>query len=579
LGLLVAAFTAGPAQAEVAFTPPQTLFSGAVGSPRMAVDSQGHATLVALDAAGDEGGTMVQVVRIGSIGLPEPIHTLEEVPYEPPIGRCICPRVAVDPSGRAIVTWQTVVEGERRAMAALIDPNGEPQAPKLLSPEGVDAANPRVTANGKGFFALAWQVDGAEGRIEAALVEPDGTFDEPHALNEPGDEGAYPYLASGPDGAFHLAWEQGGRIQATVLDEEGDAGAIQPVSPDGETAFLSGIVVDSNERTTIAWWRPNGAYEAKAVRLDASGAPGTIWTLNPSSQNVGSPSIAVDGQDRVTAVWEDFQSHVTAIRLGADGVPGEPHQISPEGHLAGTPQLAAAPDGRGVVAWSHPARFAIPEEACGVTKLEPEDDVVRAALLGSDGALDRVYDVSAHGEEAVGAEVAFDSLGLPWLAWETYDGTYFCEDVSGRILVSHGFEPQDAPGQGSTSPPTPQPRNAPPVLSLSKRGMADGGRVRIKVRCSGQSGGFCLGSLRLLTPAAALLPSAASPSTRRSAALTLAGGRYRVAEGSAATLKLSIPRTARRLIAARKPRRLVSVVRGHGLPAMKVLIRVIGSNP
>lgn len=579
LALLVAAFIAAPVQAEPAFSPPHTLLTGWVGTPRIAVDSQGSATVIALESTGTAEGTLIHAFRMSPAGLPQPAHILAAIPPVSPLGRCICLQIAIDPFDRAVVTWQTVVDGERRIAAVLIASNGEPQPAKIVSPLGADASHPRVVANDEGVFALAWEVSGEEGRIEASLIGADGTFAEPHLINEPADGGAYPYLAAAPDGSFRVAWEQQARIRTTRLDEEGNPGTIQPVSPEGETAFLSGIVVDSEGRTTISWWHAAGAYEAKVVRLGADGSPGTIWTLQPPGQNVGSPEIAIDGQDRVTAVWEVFESGIFAVRLGADGVPEDPHRVSPEGHLAGGPQLAAAPDGRVVVGWAHPARFAIPEEACGVTELEPEDDVIRAAFLGSDGTLNGVYDVSAHGEEAVGPWVALDPLGLPQFAWETYDGTYFCEEVSGRVQFSHGFETQAPSGESPVAPPAPAPQDVSPTLLLAKRGVAERGRVRLKASCAGQSAGVCAGSIRLLSSKAALLPAGARSSTQRKQTLPLAAGRYNVAEGSAVTLELSIPKATRRLIAARNPSRLTAIVTGHGLPVKKVLIRVVGPKP
>ncbi|HEY5943597.1 MAG TPA: hypothetical protein VIT89_12155 [Solirubrobacterales bacterium] len=577
---VAAACAAVPAQAEVKFSPPQTLFSGIAGSQEVAVDAQGRATVVALKAPPDEDGTLVQVMRLSPSGLPGTVFTLEEVPHDPPLGQCVCPELALDPSGRAVVAWQTATEEGRRVMAAFIDADGVPQPPRALSPGGESAARPSVDATPEGSFAVAWHVGGVGERVEAALLDSDGNVGESRSLTEPGEGGSYPMVAAGPEGTFHVAWNGGdNRVSTTVLDEEGFPEAIQSVSPEGVPATLSGIVIDSKGRTTIAWWHGSGLYEAKAVRLDADGTPGSVWTLQPGDQNVSGARIAVDGQDRVTAVWEDFQERIFAVRLGADGVPEAVHQISPENHLAGSPQLAAAPDGRVVVAWNHPVRFYIPEESCGVTTLEPEDDVVRAALIGSGGQLERVYDVSAYGEEAAGVQLALDPLGLPWVVWETFDGTYFCDEVGGRVLISHGFEQKDPPVEESTAPPATESPKPPPALQLAKRGVAREGRVRIRAKCSGESGQACLGSIRIISPASALLPGNARPSTRRKGTLRLARGRYRIAEGETATIELLISRFAKQLLAARSAIWVTSKAKGRGLPASTVLIRVIGSTP
>lgn len=541
------------------------------------MDPQGRVTVVALNVAPDGSDTVVQVVQLSSSGMPGPIHTFEEVPHDPN-GQCICPELAVDPSGRAVVTWQTVSEEDHRIAAAWISAEGVPHTPILLSPEGEDAARPSVAAGG-GSFAVVWHV-GAEARVEAALIDSDGNAGEARQISKPGEKANFPRVAGGPEGVFHVAWsDDENGVSTTALDEEGGPVSIERVSPAGEQANPSGIVVDSKGRTTIAWGRESGLWETKAVRLGADGTPGTVWTLQPPDQNVVGAKIAVDGQDRVTAVWEDFKERVSAVRLDADGIPEAVHQLSPEGHHAGGPQVAAAPDGRVAVVWNHPGRFFIPEESCGVTHLEPEDDVVRVALIGADGQLAEVHDVSAYGEEAAGAKVALDPLGLPWVVWETYDGTYFCEEATGRVLIGHGFEPQVPPVEMPAAlPPAAETLPAPAQLRLARRGIARDGRIRIKASCSAASGRACSGAIRLIAPALAFSAKGALLRPGRGATLALARGQYRIEPGQTAMLELSIPSSTKRLISAKDPERIPARVQGRGLPARTVLIRVVGTS-
>jgi hypothetical protein len=559
LAVLVAgALSAGPAQAELSFSSPQTLYAPDAGYPLVALDAQGRATVVSLQTSTAGGGPiLVQVRRLNAFGLPGPVQTLEEVPRA---GICVCPHLVVDPSGRATVVWVTIVDEEKRLAFAQVDPDGVPGPVQTLSPPEVAEVSTELAVDSTGSVAVAWEIEGlVDGVVEVAQIDPDGNAGEPHPLTKPGEGGGSPALAAGPDGAFHAAWNLGGEggIDYTVLDEEGAPGSVQRVTPEGEKAVLPDIVVDSQGRATIAWWHGLGFYEAKAVRLDAEGNPEPVRPLSPPDRNVFNPKIAIDAQDRVTAIWESFQETVSSVRLGADGVPAPVQQLSPEGHMAGEPQLAAAPDGRVVVVWNHPVRFFAPGESCGVTHLEPEeDDVVRAALIGADGQLESVYDVSAYGEEASAVQVAIDSLGLPWITWESYDGTYFCEDTSIRIQESHGLAAEAPAGDPTTepAPPASGPLQEAAVLRLARRGVAREGRVLIRARCKGEPGARCSGAIRLAT-----------------GATPLASGRYRLAAGRARTLALKLTRAGRRSLADGW---ITATAGGRGLPAKKVLIRV-----
>ncbi|HET8955676.1 MAG TPA: hypothetical protein VFN18_08465 [Solirubrobacterales bacterium] len=547
-----------PAHAEIAFTPPEALFSNATGGPEIAVDGQGLATVVALEPASEGPGTLVQVVRTGSTGLPGTAHTLEEVPP----GQCVCPKLAAAPTGEVLVIWHTTVEGVTRVAGSIIGADGVPQPRQLLSPPEVDGIQAGVAAGSEGSFAVAWKVSGDEGGIEAVLIGAEGNIGDVHPVSEVA--GRQPQVAAGPDGAFRVAWNDRDGISTAPLDDEGAPGAVQPVSPDGSASNLSGIVVDSNGVATIAWGRSD-LSDARAVRLDAGGTLGEVLTLQPPDENVTGPKIAIDGQDRVTAAWQSFDSRVFALRLAADGTPGTVHQISPEGRRAGSPQIAAAPDGRVVVAWHHPVVFSTPEESCGVTELDYEDDVVRAAVIGSDGVPLGAHDVSLHGEEAVGTRLALDPLGLPWIAWESLDGGYFCEVPMGRIQFSHASEPPPLSGEGPIAPPVGAgPPPPAPTLRLAKRGFARDGVIRIRARCNGPAGGTCAGPIRLATSA---------PER------PLARGRYRLAAGTARTLTFSIVRGLRRSLFNGGPDWISASASGKELTAKSVRIRVRGVTP
>jgi hypothetical protein len=559
LGLMALA-AASTAHAEVAFTPPQTLDGPDTVPPQVAVDPQGRPTFV-WEALGPEGKTiLIKAVRLSAAGLPGPVHILAAVPnFSSP--RCICPRLAVDPSGRATAVWQTITKEGRRIESAQIDAEGAPEPARILSPPEVEGWYAQVAANSDGEVTVVWNTSGVGEQVEALEIGPEGALGEIH----PVAKGGYPTIAvGGPDGRFHVSWTGNG-VETTRLDEEGAPEEIHTVSPKGGGA--SDIVVDSKGRPTVAWWSGLGSHETKAVRLDLDGTPGPVRDLSPPGQKTFEPRLAVDAQDRVTAVWQSWKEQVFSVRLDEDGMPGGVQHLSPEAAgPAGGVQLTAAPDGRVVVVWNYPLPFYSPEDHCQDLELKPDADVVRAAFIGADGQLQRVLEVSPFGQESWGAEVALDPLGLPWVSWGSFDGTYTCPDTSVRVHASHALSiPPPEEGEEETPAPPPAPP-APPqqsaALRLAKRAATKGNQIALRARCQGPATGACSGTLRIGAPR-----------------LALARGPYRIPAGQAKTLFLPLTKAAKSFLAKGERRWLATKARGPAVTATTVLVRVTGANP
>lgn len=558
LGLTVAA---APARAEIAFSPPQ-VFATDGGGPVVAMDPQGRSTIVW--AATAKGGSffLVRAVQLDASGTPGPVHTLATIPTPPEDTMCVCPQVAVDPSGRATAVWQTFDQEVRRIQSAQFDPAGNSEPPQLVSPRFLNAAHPQLAVDGEGWVTIAYETEWPKKRIEAVKLDPEGERGEPHTI---ATDGSSPAIAVGPEGTAHVAWTGEEGVESTALDAEGAPVGAQLVSPPGEDAGAADIVVDSKGRPTIGWWRGLGVYEAKAVRLGADGTPGTVWNLSPPDQDAYDPKLAVDPQDRVTAVWEDAGESVYTVRLGADGVPGTVHNLSGEGTFAGRPQVATAADGRAVVAWSHmPYAYLIPPKgSCSVDEFHPEYDRVRAAVIAPDGQPEGVYDVSSYGEQSISPQLAMNSQGLIRVTWVSFDGTYACWEDSTRLQTSQATLAQQPPVVGPpTEPPTGPPAPpSPPVkatLRIAKKAVVKKSRVVLQAKCAGGAGAVCAGALEL---------------SLRSR-LTLARGRYRMAAGESRKLSLALSNRGKRLVES--GRRQINVkAKGRGIAADVVLVRLL----
>lgn len=579
VALIASAIGAGNAAAEISFTAPQALGSTEAASPQIAVDPQGRATVAWVELIPETETVRVQVQRLDPTGLPGPVHTLAVVAKVPP--QCVCPRVAVDGSGRATVVWQMLNSEGRTIEAAQIDASGEAGPAQALSPPEVEGWYAALAADPEGEVLVVWETSGPESRVESVLLDPAGVPGEVHPLSAPG-EGRLAAPAVSPAGRFHVAWTGKDGIKTTRLDSEGVPEEIHTVSPPGEAAGVADIVVDSQGRATLAWWRGAGVYEAKAVRLAADGTPGPVWTLSPPEQNTFQPELAIDSQGQVTAVWQTFEDQIFGVHIDAGSDPGAAQQLSPEGHLASEPRLAAAADGRVVVVWTHPSYPFTPEKECLPLEWEPEDDVVRAALLDPDGQLEEIYDVSPHEQQSFGANLALDPLGLPWVAWETYDGTYFCSDWDTRAQVSHALtqpSPEEKEGGGTPKPPVVDPDPPPPTtLKLAKKGLVRNGRIAVRAKCRGAAGTFCTGMLRLKAAASHLRPPGAVQARNEKASLLLARGRYRVPGGKAKTLTFPLSPSADGLLADAGPDWIPVTARGRDLIPSSLLIRLPGGN-
>jgi hypothetical protein len=226
------------------------------------------------------------------------------------------------------------------------------------------------------------------------------------------------------------------------------------------------VVIDSQDRATVAWQAVSPDHEQRLVqtaRLDAAGVPGPIQTLS-SVPNFGKPKgcpcpqVAVDPQDRVTVSWQVFDGanlRIQAVQLGADGMRGPVRTLSEAGQNAWDQKLAVDFQGRATVIWSvqgsssrvdslrldpagKPGMIQTLSEP-GVSPERPEvaidrqdratvvwgsSEGVQAVRLAADGIPESVQAVSPPGEDAGIPEVVVDSQGRATVSWWRGGGVY-----------------------------------------------------------------------------------------------------------------------------------------------------------
>ena len=572
LAVTAAAAATQPSRSAAAFdfTPPRTLSDMSAFFPHVVVDSRDRATVVWEATSADGEFVLIQAVRLVS-GVPTgPVQTLWSAPNVIYPEWCPCPRLAIDPQDRVTVVWQNFDGTSLGVQAVRLGTDGLPLGPvQTLSKSGEDAFDHRLAVDSGGVATVGWTVSGPINRVESTRLQPSGVHDLPKTLSETGVNSSMRDLAIDREGRATVVWDSELGVQSMRLGSDGAAGAVQTLSD--EDAGAPRVVVDSQNRATVAWWRGSGIYDVQAVRLAADGTPGPIRTLSPESQETLDPVIAIDGHDRVTVAWEEFAGRgVNAVRLGADGVPGPVHLLSDPDRVAGQPQLATAPGGMTVVVWAHPVVGSIfpgSGECIEGPSFEPESDVVQAAFIGPDGVPGPVYPVSRLGEQSTGPAVAVDSRGRPTVAWTSFDGTYFCFSVEPRIQSSWGGEVIEPPSAGA---PPPEGVSAPGTLRLGKRAFVRGGRIVIRGRCVGDRGVTCNGRLRLVARAFGDAPPRRDDRGRElrrtsARAVTLARKRFRLAAGKRCVLALRLSRPGQSLVLGRLDRDIRAKAEGPGV--------------
>lgn len=561
---------------DLEFSAPQTLARPESWEPQVALDPQGRATFV-WEASTPSGTLAIRTERFDANGMPGPVLTLDE--FTRHVSEFPFPSVVADPLGATTVVWQSYDTSVPRIEAVHIDPSGAPGPVHPLSPPEAAGWDHQVAVDSEGRATVVWRLPAAD-KIQAVRLEPDGTPEEVQTLGE-STSARVPALAVDPVGQATVAWPSEEGIQTVRIDASGAPGEPAPIPSTIDSDGTVKVVVDSLGRATLAWSSHTfpGPYELKSVQLDPEGTPGTVETLTPPKQSAYEPRLAVGSEDRVTAVWQDFQNHIDAVRLDETGAPEAVVPISGE-LIAGLPQVAADPTGGMVVAWTYPSTPFAPEEECLEEGFDPKSDAVFAAFLDADGQLEEVHRVSALGEQSLTAQVAVDPLGQPTFAWETYDGTYYCPELSTRIQFSRGtltpVPPKPKPPVEPEEPlPPPAPRNG--VLSVSKRAFVKDLHLAVSAHCASPEGTSCGGEVSLalrISDIPRRLRRSLRHLPKRQRQITVASGRYQLAPGDRSRLLLSLSGFGKQLTAKGAGELLTTAARGREVKPTAVWVRL-----
>lgn len=119
-------------------------------------------------------------------------------------------RIAMDAAGNAFATWEQDVHGEETVVASRFEPGAGWSAPVQLEIDGEEAYGPRLAVSPSGSAMVAWiRAEGETGIIAAARFVTEGGWQRPEIVQ--GGDLLYPFdldIAAGAKGGVLATWCQ-----------------------------------------------------------------------------------------------------------------------------------------------------------------------------------------------------------------------------------------------------------------------------------------------------------------------------------------------------------------------------------
>jgi hypothetical protein len=303
----------------VQISPPGEWASGG----EVAFDGQGNATVVWANNTRGLIQARTWDATTHRWGVPESIST------GPPHSG---PRIAVSPSGRAVVAW-SAPSGYDYLVRAAIRPSrtGSWGPEQLLSTAGQTASVDDIVEQPSGQTIVMWdRFEYTTDYLEVATL-PAGSlaWGPPETLSRPGTNGHNGTVDIGPDGTAIAAWQRDIELEQVGVEVSIRAPTDTQWStpePIAEHAFNPAVAATAAGDAVVvfgqaAWWP---TIEAR-VRDAITGAWGPVAKLSQPVFETSPHSIAADSLGGVFVVWQTLSEQCRCFSIqGADYVGGGP---------------------------------------------------------------------------------------------------------------------------------------------------------------------------------------------------------------------------------------------------------------
>lgn len=263
-------------------------FSGR--APRVGIDAVGNAVIV-FERHGADVRILARTLSAGSVLGPTLfLSTAGADASKPDVG--------VDADGDAVFAWQksdgTHTRIQERALAAA----GTLSVTRTNSAAGGDATAARVAVDPDGDSVATWQrLDGARSRIQARFRWSADAYGAVATLSDAAHDAVAPAIGIDPGGNAVLAWQLGGTgiVQVRRRTASGLWSSVADVTTDGRPAGVPSVAVDASGTALIAYPHQDatGFLRAEARTRAPSGALGPAQTLSSAGAQV-QPAVAID---------------------------------------------------------------------------------------------------------------------------------------------------------------------------------------------------------------------------------------------------------------------------------------------
>lgn len=270
-------------------------------------------------------------------------------------GTGITPSVAVEPTGRALVTWTEYGGGSYMAKARYFAPDGTLGPELTLGPSSVD--QPAVAVDRTGGAIVAWSTGGYQEvvarRLDAVSVTAPVTVADAAAgvgygrvlvgLDADGDAVVSYRRVHSVDPAV---------VQVRLLGRDGALSDVLTATPPGHNlTFYSALATDAEGDSVLAWSRFTTGIlaDVHARPISRTGVLGEVTAFGAGDR----PAVTLDDDGDGLVAWQApgpswaYQG-VWASTVSRDGGFGAVEQLSADGRVV---RVGASPTGRFAVTW------------------------------------------------------------------------------------------------------------------------------------------------------------------------------------------------------------------------------------
>ena len=334
---------------------------GSVCDPQVSMDSDGSAVVVWLNF-GETNWSIQSATKLRDGCWQNPSTVLsaqDRIPHDP--------RIAVDPSGTAVVLWveeDSVIHASERFYGG--DWKEDPDTISLSETPAAFSQFQRVAIDADGNATAVWKMFNGEHFVILASARPCGYIWQtaPDTLSEPGRDGNSPEVAVDSNGNAVAVWQQYDGVNLLInASQKPFGGSWQPSASVISRSLCNSVnprvAADADGNVTVVWeCCLDGTWGIQAAQKPLNG----IWTdpetisgsLSASSLNQEA-QLAIDPSGNVMAVWTASSKEGSSIHFSLKPKGGSwqevPDALSLVGHGVFCPKIGVDSGGSATVVW------------------------------------------------------------------------------------------------------------------------------------------------------------------------------------------------------------------------------------